>query len=145
MVSTDGDSIDPAGRGALFYLYAGNLAGLREQILAAGIDVGEIVDGTPGPRQEMWLSNPFLGPLRPRLRCRESALACSCTRSAASHFRLRPRLYSAFKEPNDATAGLSPASATSLHISALMNWTISPTRAALSRCSLASAVATAWT
>jgi hypothetical protein len=58
MVSTDGDSIDPAAQGVLFYLYSSNLAGLREQILAAGIDVGEIVDGTPGPRQEMRLTDP---------------------------------------------------------------------------------------
>jgi glyoxalase/bleomycin resistance protein/dioxygenase superfamily protein len=58
MVSTDGDSIDPAGQGVLFYLYSSNLAALREQILADGIDVGEIVDGTPGPRQEMRLTDP---------------------------------------------------------------------------------------
>src|SRR5215471_10618363 len=58
MVSTDGDSIDPAGQGVLFYLYSSNLAGLRAQILAEGIDVGEIVDGSPGPRQEMKLTDP---------------------------------------------------------------------------------------
>jgi hypothetical protein len=58
MVSTDGDSIDPAGQGVLFYLYAGNLAALREQLLADGIHVGEIVDGTPGPLQEMRLKDP---------------------------------------------------------------------------------------
>jgi uncharacterized glyoxalase superfamily protein PhnB len=58
MVSTDGDSIDPAGQGVLFYLYSSNLVALRDQILAAGIDVGEIVDGTPGPRQEMRLTDP---------------------------------------------------------------------------------------
>jgi len=58
MVSTDGDSIDPGGQGVLFYLYSSNLAGLHEQILAEGIDVGEIVDGTPGPRQEMRLTDP---------------------------------------------------------------------------------------
>lgn len=58
MVSTDGDPIDPAGQGVLFYLYSNNLSGLREQILVEGIDVGEIVDGTPGPRQEMKLTDP---------------------------------------------------------------------------------------
>ena len=58
MVSTDGDSIDPAGQGVLFYLYTDNLARLREQILVEGIGVGEIVDGTPGPRQEMKLTDP---------------------------------------------------------------------------------------
>src|SRR6476620_1879012 len=44
MVSTDGDPIDPAGQGVLFYLYSDDLAGLREQLLANGIDVGEIED-----------------------------------------------------------------------------------------------------
>jgi hypothetical protein len=58
MVSTDGDAIDPAGQGVLFYLYSSNLPALREQILAEGIDVGEIVDGTPGPKQEMRLTDP---------------------------------------------------------------------------------------
>ncbi|HEY2371338.1 MAG TPA: VOC family protein [Gaiellaceae bacterium] len=58
MVSTDGDSIDPAGQGVLFYLYSENLPALREQLLAGGIDVGEIVDGTPGPKEEMRLTDP---------------------------------------------------------------------------------------
>ena len=53
MVSTDGDSIDPAGQGVLFYLYPDDLAALREQLLVDGIEVGEIVDGTPGPSREM--------------------------------------------------------------------------------------------
>ena len=58
MVSTDGDAIDPAGQGVLFYLYSDDLAALREQLLAEGIHVGEIVDGTPGPPQEMRLTDP---------------------------------------------------------------------------------------
>ena len=58
MVSTDGDSIDPAGQGVLFYLYSDDLAALREQLLADGIHVGEIADGTPGPPQEMRLTDP---------------------------------------------------------------------------------------
>jgi hypothetical protein len=58
MVSTDGDAIDPAGQGVLFYLYSDDLAALREQLLADGIHVGEIVDGTPGPPQEMRLTDP---------------------------------------------------------------------------------------
>jgi predicted enzyme related to lactoylglutathione lyase len=58
MVSTDGDSIDPAGQGVLFYLYSADLAALREQLVADGIDVGEIVDGTPGPSNEMRLTDP---------------------------------------------------------------------------------------
>ena len=58
MVSTDGDPIDPPAQGVLFYLYSDNLAALREQLLADGINVGEIVDGTPGPPQEMRLTDP---------------------------------------------------------------------------------------
>jgi catechol 2,3-dioxygenase-like lactoylglutathione lyase family enzyme len=58
MVSTDGDSIDPAGQGVLFYLYSDDLAALREQLLSEGIHVGEFVDGTPGPTREMRLTDP---------------------------------------------------------------------------------------
>ncbi len=58
MVSTDGDSVDPAGQGILFYLYSKDLGALRQQLLAAGIHVGEIEDGTPGPRHQMGLNDP---------------------------------------------------------------------------------------
>ena len=58
MVSTDGDSVDPAGQGILFYLYSKDLAALRQQLLAAGIHAGEIEDGTPGPRHQMPLNDP---------------------------------------------------------------------------------------
>jgi hypothetical protein len=58
MVSTDGDSIDPADQGVLFYLYSNDLAALRGQLLAARLDVGEIDDGTPGPREQMRLRDP---------------------------------------------------------------------------------------
>ena len=58
MVSTDGDPIDPSGQGVLFYLYSDDLAALRDQLLAHEIPAGEIVDGTPGPRQEMQLTDP---------------------------------------------------------------------------------------
>lgn len=58
MVSTDGDPIDPAGQGVLFYLYSDDLVALRDQLLAAEVDVGEIADGSPGPRREMWLTDP---------------------------------------------------------------------------------------
>jgi hypothetical protein len=57
MVSTDGDPID-ACQSILFYLYANDLVALREQLLAAEVDVGEIADGSPGPRQEMRLTDP---------------------------------------------------------------------------------------
>jgi hypothetical protein len=58
MVSTDGDSVDPADQGVVFYVYSRNLVALREQLLAAAIDAGEIFDGTPGPREEMRITDP---------------------------------------------------------------------------------------
>ncbi len=58
MVCTDGDPIDSAGQGILFYLYSTDLAALREQLLAAGADAGDIEDGTPGPREQMRLVDP---------------------------------------------------------------------------------------
>ena len=58
MVTLDGDPIDPAGQGVLFYLYSPDLAALRAQLLANGVDVGEIRDGTPAPRQQMKLTDP---------------------------------------------------------------------------------------
>jgi uncharacterized glyoxalase superfamily protein PhnB len=57
MVST-GDPVDQANQGILFYLYSPNLTALREQLVAAGVSVGEIADGTPGPREEMRLTDP---------------------------------------------------------------------------------------
>ena len=57
MVTLDGDPIDPAGQGVLFYLYSPDLAALRVQLLANGVDVGEISDGTPAPRQQMKLTD----------------------------------------------------------------------------------------
>ena len=53
MVST-GDPVDQADQGILFYLYSNDLAALRRQLLA----VGEIEDGTPGPREQMQLADP---------------------------------------------------------------------------------------
>jgi uncharacterized glyoxalase superfamily protein PhnB len=58
MVSTDGDPVDPAGQGILFYLYAPDLEALRNQLLKAGVEAGPIEDGTPGPRHEMKLTDP---------------------------------------------------------------------------------------
>jgi hypothetical protein len=58
MVSTDGEQIDPDRQSILFYLYSDNLAALREQLLGARIDAGEIVDGTPGPTNELRLVDP---------------------------------------------------------------------------------------
>jgi len=58
MVSTDGDAIDPARQGVLFYLYSDDLAALRAQLLANGVNAGEIEDGTPAPREQMRVTDP---------------------------------------------------------------------------------------
>ena len=42
----------------LFYLYSRDLFGLRERLVQAGTEVGEIRDGTPGPKLEMRLEDP---------------------------------------------------------------------------------------
>ncbi|MGH9000970.1 MAG: VOC family protein [Acidimicrobiia bacterium] len=58
MVAEADEPIEPHAQGVLFYLYCRHLAGLRERLLAAGVLPGEIVDGTPGPRQEMRVADP---------------------------------------------------------------------------------------
>jgi Glyoxalase/Bleomycin resistance protein/Dioxygenase superfamily len=50
--------IEADRQAVLFYLYSEDLAELRQQLLAAGIAAGEIVDGTPGPKQEMGIADP---------------------------------------------------------------------------------------
>ena len=49
---------DPDRQRVLFYLYSQDLAALRDQLLASGIDAGEIEDGSPGPREEMRVTDP---------------------------------------------------------------------------------------
>jgi glyoxalase/bleomycin resistance protein/dioxygenase superfamily protein len=50
--------VDPSQQAVLFYLYSPDLAGLREHLAANGVHAGPIRDGTPGPTQEMGLSDP---------------------------------------------------------------------------------------
>jgi catechol 2,3-dioxygenase-like lactoylglutathione lyase family enzyme/ketosteroid isomerase-like protein len=52
------DSVDADAQGVLFYLYSNDLVALREQLLAAGTQAGEIEDGSPGPREEMRVTDP---------------------------------------------------------------------------------------
>ena len=42
----------------LFYLYSHDLAALRDHLVANGVTPGEIVDGSPGPREEMRVTDP---------------------------------------------------------------------------------------
>ena len=58
MLARAEEPIDRRRQAVLFYLYSRDLAELRRHLLAHGVRTGEIVDGTPGPRQEMRLEDP---------------------------------------------------------------------------------------
>ena len=59
MLARATEPVRPEAQGVLFYLYSVDLDGLRERLLAAGVEgVGEIVDGRPGPRREMRVCDP---------------------------------------------------------------------------------------
>jgi hypothetical protein len=58
MVAAADAPIQPHDQAVLFYLYARDLRALREHLVAHGAAPGQIVDGTPGPRQEMRVSDP---------------------------------------------------------------------------------------
>jgi hypothetical protein len=45
-------------QGVLFYLYTRDLAALRDHLVAHGVTPSEIVDGSPGPRREMRVTDP---------------------------------------------------------------------------------------
>ena len=51
-------AVDPRAQSVLFYLYARDLVGLRDHLVACGLTPGEIVDGSPGPKQEMRVTDP---------------------------------------------------------------------------------------
>jgi catechol 2,3-dioxygenase-like lactoylglutathione lyase family enzyme len=50
--------IDPHQQAVLFYLYAEDLDGLRDHLIAQGLRVGPIRDGRPGPEREIRISDP---------------------------------------------------------------------------------------
>jgi catechol 2,3-dioxygenase-like lactoylglutathione lyase family enzyme len=58
MLARAGAPIDHREQAVLFYLYAHDLAGLRDHLVACGLAPGEIVDGSPGPRHEMRVADP---------------------------------------------------------------------------------------
>ncbi len=58
MLAVADKPVDAGDQGVLFYLYAHDLAGLRDHLLASGILPSEILDGSPGPRHEMRVSDP---------------------------------------------------------------------------------------
>ena len=49
---------DPDRQRVQFYLYSHDLSALRDQLLRAGIEAGKIEDGSPGPREEMRVTDP---------------------------------------------------------------------------------------
>ncbi|HEY1777123.1 MAG TPA: VOC family protein [Solirubrobacteraceae bacterium] len=49
---------DPDHQRILFYLYSHDLAVLRAHLLGVGIEAGPIEDGSPGPREEMRVTDP---------------------------------------------------------------------------------------
>jgi hypothetical protein len=50
--------IDSHQQAVLFYLYAEDLDGLRDHLIAQGLPVGPIRDGSPGPEREIRISDP---------------------------------------------------------------------------------------
>ena len=58
MLARREEPVDAAAQAVLFYLYTRDLAGLRDHLVAQGALVGEILDGTPGPRAEMRITDP---------------------------------------------------------------------------------------
>lgn len=58
MVARSGREVEAAAQGVLLYLYVRDLAGLRDHLVAHGLQPSEIVDGAPGPREEMRVDDP---------------------------------------------------------------------------------------
>jgi hypothetical protein len=58
MLASAGEPVEPRHQAVLFYLYTHDLAGLRAHLLHSGIQTGEILDGSPGPRHEMRVTDP---------------------------------------------------------------------------------------
>jgi catechol 2,3-dioxygenase-like lactoylglutathione lyase family enzyme len=56
MLARAPEPIEPSG--ARYFLYTEDLAGLRARLARAGWAPPEIVDGTPGPKQEMTICDP---------------------------------------------------------------------------------------
>ena len=50
--------IDPRQQAVIFYLYTSDLKALHGELIASGVEVGPIVDGSPGPEREVRISDP---------------------------------------------------------------------------------------
>jgi hypothetical protein len=58
MLARADEPVVAQAQAVLVYLFSRDLFGLRERLIASGIDAGEIVDGRPGPNAEMRLEDP---------------------------------------------------------------------------------------
>ena len=58
MLAHAGEPVHPGQQAVLFYLYSHDLRALQQHLRAHGVRVGGIVDGSPGPKQEMRLRDP---------------------------------------------------------------------------------------
>lgn len=58
MVAAADAPVDHHVQGILFYVYAPDLAALRDHLVAGGVTPGEIVDGSPGPELQMRVTDP---------------------------------------------------------------------------------------
>lgn len=58
MLTLASDPIHQHDQGILLYLYADDLDGLHSGLREAGVQVGEVVDGSPGPPREFRLEDP---------------------------------------------------------------------------------------
>lgn len=58
MVARSHEPVDAAAQAVFFYLYVDDLATLRDDLVARGLQPSEIIDGSPGPREEMRMSDP---------------------------------------------------------------------------------------
>ncbi len=50
--------INPEAQAVLFYLYTRDLHALRTHLISSGVDAGRIEEGTPGPEEEMRVTDP---------------------------------------------------------------------------------------
>ena len=58
MLARADEPVVARAQAVMFYLFARDLFGLRERLMAAGVEAGEIMDGRPGPNAEMRLEDP---------------------------------------------------------------------------------------
>jgi predicted enzyme related to lactoylglutathione lyase len=58
MLALAEEPVSAREQGVLFYLYTPDLAALRDHLVAAGAGPGQIVDGSPGPREELRIDDP---------------------------------------------------------------------------------------